>query len=182
MAEEKARDRLVEANLAADMDEAEREDVAHKVALAAIKFADLQNQRQADYVFDLDRLTSFEGKTGPYLLYQAVRIKSLLSKAKDQGLEISTSLHVDAADRNLTLLLAEFPDELDNAIKNYTPHVLCEYAFRLAQTFSSFYGNCHILSEENDVLRGSRLKLCDMTVKQLEQVLALLGIFVPARM
>ncbi len=182
MAKEKARDRLLEANLAADMDDAEREDVAHKVALAAIKFADLQNQRQADYVFDLDRLTSFEGKTGPYLLYQTVRIKSLLKKALAQGYEVSNSLEIKDADRNLALLLTEFPDALDVAIRNYAPHYLCEYAYKLAQAFSSFYGNCHILSEDDDVLRGSRLKLCQMTVDQLEQALALLGITIPERM
>ena len=82
MGVEKAQARLDEANLAQDIDEAERADIAHKVAIAAIKFADLQNNRIADYVYlDLDRLTRFEGKTGPYLLYQAVRIKSLLRKA-----------------------------------------------------------------------------------------------------
>ncbi len=182
MAEEKARNRLSEANLAEDMDEKEREDVAHKVALAAIKFADLQNQRQADYVFDLDRLTSFEGKTGPYLLYQAVRIKSLLKKATDQGYQASDKLVINDADRTLSLLLSEFPDELEGSIRNYAPHHLCDYAYRLAQTFSSFYGNCHILSEKNGDIRDSRLKLCEMTVSQLEQILSLLGITVPVRM
>ena len=182
MAEEKARDRLSEADLAADMDEEERGDVAHKVALAAIKFADLQNQRQADYIFDLDRLTSFEGKTGPYLLYQVVRIKSLLAKADIQGFKVSGKLKIDDADRDLALLLSEFPDALDLSIRNYAPHNLCEYVYKLAQAFSSFYGNCHILSEEDEVLRGSRLSLCKMTVKQLEQALSLLGIQVPQRM
>lgn len=182
MAEEKARDRLAEANLAADMDEAERADVAHKVGIAAIKFADLQNQRQADYVFDLDRLTSFEGKTGPYLLYQAVRIKSLLEKAKAQGIKISAQVQIQEADRNLALLLTQFPDELNSTLKNYTPHVLCEYVYKLAQAFSSFYGNCHILSEQDEALRSSRLKLCEMTVAQLEKILEILGIFVPQRM
>lgn len=182
MARNKARDRLAEANLAADIDAEEREDVANKVALAAIKFADLQNQRQADYIFDLDRLTSFEGKTGPYLLYQAVRIKSLLAKAKDQGMITSGNLQIEDADRPLALLLAEFPDALDLAIRNYAPHHLCEYAYKLAQAFSSFYGNCHILSEENARLRDSRLSLCEKTAAQLEQVLSLLGINVPQRM
>ena len=182
MAEEKARDRLSEANLAADMNEEERETIAHQVALAAIKFADLQNQRQADYVFDLDRLTSFEGKTGPYLLYQAVRIKSLLSKAKNQGYDLSDTLKIQDEDRGLALLLSEFSDALDLSIRNYAPHHLCEYAYKLAQAFSSFYGNCHILSEDDKTLRGSRLTLCQKTVTQLEQVLALLGITVPERM
>ena len=179
MGVEKAQARLDEANLADDIDDAERGDIANKVALAAIKFADLQNQRQSDYVFDLDRMTSFEGKTGPYLLYQAVRIQSLLKKANE---DVGGTIVMEDAVRPLALLLAEFPDHFENALKNYTPHVLCDYAYKLAQEFSSFYGNCHILSEEDEGLRASRLMLCAMTHKQLVLVLSLLGIGVPDRM
>jgi arginyl-tRNA synthetase len=184
MGVEKAQARLDEANLSDDIDEAERADIANKVALAAIKFADLQNQRQSDYVFDLDRMTSFEGKTGPYLLYQAVRIQSLLKKAKKEGL-VPIDVHVEDltdAERGLALLLTELPDHFENALKGYTPHVLCDYAYRLAQEFSSFYGNCHILSEDNQSLRNSRLALCAQTHRQLVLVLSLLGIEVPERM
>jgi len=182
MGVEKAQARLDEVNLAADMDEVERADVANKVAIAAIKFADLQNNRVADYVFDIDRMTTFEGKTGPYLLYQAVRIKSLLRKAADKGFEPSEVIDIRDEDRALGLLLAEFPDHFTLALRNYTPHVLCDYAYKLAQAFSSFYGNCHILSEEDDVLRGSRLQLCALTARQLEFILGLLGISIPKRM
>lgn len=181
MALEKARVRMDEANVAQDMPEAEKSDVAHKVAIAAIKFADLQNARQADYVFDLDRLTSFEGKTGPYLLYQAVRIKSLLRKAQYETAAFD-ALSLHDVDRTLALILTELPDAVEGALKNYAPHYLCDYAFRLAQAFSSFYGNCHILSEEDAVLRSSRLALCALTYRQLELVLNLLGIDIPDRM
>lgn len=181
MAEERAYLRMEEANLAKDMSTEEKEDVAHKVALAAIKFADLQNQRQADYVFDIDRLTSFEGKTGPYLLYQAVRIKSLLSKA-GFDLESSAPYMLQDGDRALALVLTDFPDAVEAALKSYMPHALCDYAHRLAQAFSSFYGNCHILSEEDEALKNSRLALCAMTYKTLETVLSLLGIGIPPRM
>lgn len=179
---ERAQARLNEAELATDMSEAERADIAHKVAIAAIKFADLQNQRQSDYVFDIDRMTSFEGKTGPYLLYQTVRIKSLLKKAKKSGLQPGASILIADGDRNLALTLAEFPDHFEGALKHYTPHVLCDYAFKLAQSFSSFYGNCHILSETDEAVRASRLALCDLTARHLELVLNLLGIETPARM
>jgi len=182
MAKEKASARLEEANLAKDVSQDERDDVAHKVAIAAIKFADLQNQRQADYVFDLDRLTSFEGKTGPYLLYQAVRIKSLLAKADAAGEAFDGALYLQEHDRDLALLITQFPDVLGITINGYAPHHLCEYAFKLAQSFSSFYGNCHILSEKDDAVRVSRLKLCAMTAEYLEKILELLGIYVPARM
>ncbi len=180
---EKAQERLAEASLAQDMDETEKNDVAHKVAIAAIKFADLQNPRQSDYIFDLDRLISFEGKTGPYLLYQAVRIKSLLRKAEAQGLKAdSFEFAFDEADRALALLLTEFPDAFSLTMKSYTPHHLCEYAFKLAQQFSSFYAACHILSEDDEAVRNSRLSLCLQTYKQLEIVLGLLGISIPERM
>jgi arginyl-tRNA synthetase len=178
---EKARSRMAEAHVAEDFDATERDDVAHKVAIAAIKFADLQNARQADYVFDLDRLSRFEGKTGPYLLYQAVRIKSLLRRA-EKSIDFNASLILDEPDRPLALLLAEFPETVEAALKNYAPHYLCEYAFRLAQTFSSFYGNCHILSETNVDIRNSRLALCAMTRRQMDIVLSLLGIDIPERM
>lgn len=191
---EKATARLKEAEIAADLSIAEQADIAHKVALAAIKFADLQNARQSDYVFDLDRMTSFEGKTGPYLLYQAVRIQSLLRKAEEQrngGMEkqkidpflySSINLCIQEADRPLALLLTEFPDHFALALTNNTPHVLCDYVYKLAQAFSSFYGNCHILSESDDSVRASRLALCARTYAQIEIVLALLGIEIPERM
>ncbi|MCB1563528.1 MAG: arginine--tRNA ligase [Alphaproteobacteria bacterium] len=184
MAVEKAQARLEEADLAADMDQAERDDVAHKVAVAALKFADLHNNRVADYVFDIDRMTRFEGKTGPYLLYQAVRINSLLNKAKGAGLDVpeNPTFAIKAEDRALALALAEFPDHFRLALENYTPHVLCDYAYKLAQDFSSFYGACHILSEEDEQLRASRLSLCALTYRQLVLILGLLGIQVPARM
>ncbi len=178
---DKARGRLAEAELAQDLSDAEKADVAHKVAIAAIKFADLQNQRHADYVFDLDRLTSFEGKTGPYLLYQAVRIKSLLRKAAAQGFQPG-ALRIGDGDRPLALLLTEFPDAFAAALHHYAPHHLCDYAFRLAQQFSSFYAACHILSESDEALRASRLALCALTERTLVTGLELLGVGVPRQM
>ncbi len=197
---DKARERLLEADLAQDMSEAEKEDVAHKVAIAAIKFADLHNQRQSDYIFDLDRLTSFEGKTGPYLLYQAVRIKSLLRKAVEQGLSSrrkpGSGKHepdpgfrrddnvfvIGDTDRPLALLLTEMPDAFEAALRHYMPHHICEYAYKLANGFSSFYAACHILSESDEKLRASRLALCELTFRQLELCLEWLGIEAPERM
>lgn len=178
---EKAHARIAEAELAEGMSDAQKKDIAHKVAIAAIKFADLQNQRQADYIFDLDRLTSFEGKTGPYLLYQAVRIKSLLRKAAEQGQE-GGALSIREADRPLALLLTQLPDAFAATLDHYAPHHLCEYAYRLAQQFSSFYASCHILSESDAALRASRLTLCRLTHDTLETVLSLLGISVPEKM
>ncbi len=182
MAVDKAQQRLDEAELAQDMAAEEKADVAQKIAIAAIKFADLQNQRQSDYVFDLDRLTSFEGKTGPYMLYQAVRIKSLLKKAEAQGDKPGSEFIIRDEDRALALLLAEMPDAFDASLRHYMPHHICEYAYKLAGQFSSFYGSCHILSEEDAALKASRLALCELTCRQLELALGWLGIEVPERM
>jgi len=179
---EKAQARLDEANLAQDMDESERADIVRKVALAAIKFADLQNNRISDYEFDLDRLTSFEGKTGPYLLYQAVRIKSLLRKAEEQKIKPGKTFVIQDLERPLALLLTQLPDVFEGALRGLTPHLLCDYVHRLAGEFSSFYAACHILSEEDVALRGSRLALCDLTYSQIALVLDLLGIEIPERM
>ncbi len=181
---DKAKQRLDEAHLAEDMPEEERESVAQLVAVAAIKFADLQNNPLSDYVFDMDRFTSFEGKTGPYLLYQAVRIKSLVRKAGERGIDIDGGAGYvpTETDMPLALTLSELPDVFEGSVRNYTPHLLCDYAYRLSQQFSTFYNACHILSEENEELRNSRLMLCRQTLAQLELVLSLLGIGVPERM
>lgn len=181
MAIEKARQRMAEADIAKDMPQDEIASIAHKVAISAIKFADLQNQRQVDYVFDIDRLTSFEGKTGPYLLYQAVRIKSLLRKAADQK-AVPGAFALQDGDLGLALLLTEFPDVVAASVRHYAPHHLCDYAFRVAQQFSSFYASCHILSEADEKVKASRLALCALTLRTLESTLSLLGIEVPERM
>ena len=179
MGRTKALERLTEAHVGDDFSKEEREDVAMKVAIAAIKFADLQNNRIADYVFDLDRMTSFEGKTGPYLLYQAVRIKSLLEKA---GYKAGGESVISDIDRPLYLMLSELPEVIENAARNYTPHVLCDHAYKLAQAFSSFYGNTHILSEADPVQKQSWLTLSAMVLAQLELLLDLIGIHIPQRM
>lgn len=183
LAVEKATQRLDEADLARDMDAVGRAEIARKVGIAALKFADLQNNRTSDYIFDLERMTAFEGKTGPYLLYQVVRIRSLLRKAEGRGfLPQEQDLVIGTEETALGLLLAEFPDHFALALRENTPHVLCDYAHRLAQSFSSFYAKCHIVSEQDEALRGSRLQLCALTARQLSVILGLLGIDIPERM
>lgn len=179
---EKAQQRLSEVALDKDITDQERADIAEKVSVAAIKFADLQNAATADYVFDLERMTSFEGKTGPYILYQAVRIQSLLNKAEQQGFATTGNIHIQDGDRDLALMAGQMGSIVDLAIKQYAPHVLCDYAFRLAQAFSSFYGNVHILSEADAAVRTSRLALCQLVANQLKILTDLLGIAIPARM
>ena len=182
MATDKARERLHEAGLGSELPAEEFEATAHKVAVAALKFADLQNFRGTSYVFDLDRFTSFEGKTGPYLLYQAVRIKSLLRRAADEGAEAGHVLIAEPAERDLALVLDAFDNALAEAYDKRAPNFLAEHAFRLAQSFSKFYATCPVLGAEDDSVRGSRLCLAHTCLGQLETVLSLLGLETPERM
>ena len=182
MAVEKARERLREAKLGDDLPEAEFEAIAHKVAVAALKFADLSNSRTTSYVFDLDRFMSFEGKTGPYLLYQAVRIKSLLRKGADQGATPGAIVIAEPAERDLALTLDAFSQAVAEAYDKRMPHVIAEHAYRLAQAFSKFYAACPVLIAPDDATRGSRLTLSKAALDQLETALALLGIDTPERM
>jgi len=182
MATDKARERLKEAKLGHDLPEAEFEDIARKVAVAALKFADLSNNRTTSYVFDLDRFMSFEGKTGPYLLYQAVRVKSLLRKAADQGVETARIVVAEPAERDLALTLDAFDAATADAYDKRSPNLIAEHAYRLAQSFSKFYAACPILVAPDAATKGSRLALAAASLHQLEQALDLLGIQTPERM
>ncbi|HEX3699312.1 MAG TPA: arginine--tRNA ligase [Phenylobacterium sp.] len=181
MARAKARERLHEAGLGEAFGEAEFEEIAGKVAVAALKFADLANFRGTSYVFDLDRFTSFEGKTGPYLLYQAVRVKSLLRKAAEEAAAAGPVQVAEPAERELVLTLDAFETALAEAYDRYAPNAVAEHAWRLAQAFSRFYAACPILAAPPAV-RGSRLTLARASLTQLERALDVLGIAVPERM
>ncbi|RJT21822.1 arginine--tRNA ligase [Chakrabartia godavariana] len=182
MATEKARERLHEAKLGDDLPAEEFEDIAHKVAVAALKFSDLSNNRTTSYVFDLDRFMSFEGKTGPYLLYQAVRVKSLLRKAAEQGVALAPIVIEEAAERDLALTLDAFDAATADAYDKRSPNLIAEHAYRLAQSFSKFYAACPILVAPDAATKGSRLALAAATLHQLETALRLLGIETPERM
>lgn len=165
-----------------DMGVDERLAVARQVAVAALRFSDLMNARMTNYVFDLDRFTSFEGKTGPYLLYAAVRVKSVLRKAAEAGhLPDAVSVH-EETERALVLQLDGFGAALLGSREKRMPHILCEHLYSLAQAFSAFYGALPIASEPDAGKRASRLALADAVRHQLETGLRLLGITVPERM
>jgi arginyl-tRNA synthetase len=181
MTREKARERLHEAKLGEDLSPEDFEAIAAKVAVAALKFADLQNYRGTSYVFDLDRFMSFEGKTGPYLLYQAVRVKSLLRRAEGEGVTPGPIVITEPAERDLALTLDAFEAALAEAYDKKAPNALAEHAYRLAQAFSKFYAACPIMNAEPAV-RASRLALATTMLRQLELALDLLGVETPERM
>jgi arginyl-tRNA synthetase len=179
----KAHERLVEIEAAQAYDDEEKEEIARKVGIATLKFADLANHRSIDYVFDLERFSAFEGRTGPYLLYTAVRARSLLRRAEAEGLAPGELLAPAATtERDLLLKLAELPDIVSLALAQRAPNHLCEYAYTLATTFNRFYHQHHILSETKGDQQASWLRVVQYTERMLEQVLDLLGIATPERM
>lgn len=176
-----ARKRLAESERAAlSADEEAR--VAELVGVATLKFADLQHDRKSNYIFDLGKFSRFEGKTGPYLLYSAVRIKSILEKAAAQRLEPGRiAIGEGAEERALAVMLLHWPEEVVAAFEQRAPHILAEYVFALAQAFSQFYHATHILSAE-PTRQPALLGLAALTLRVLDRGLDLLGIATPERM
>lgn len=160
--------------------------IAEAIAIAAIKYADLSNDRIKDYAFSFDRMLAFEGNTGPYLLYAIVRIRSIFRKAQERGAdEAWTAAPISlshAAEKSLALMLLRYPAAVESAAEALEPHRLCQYAYDLAGAFSSFFDACPVLAAPDDVLRRSRLRLCDLTARVLSDALETLGIPTVERM
>ena len=183
MALDEATKRIGETGLSGDIGDDEKAQIGELVARAALRFADLQNQRTTNYVFDLERFTSFEGKTGPYLLYAAVRMKAILRRAKEQGLTAGTVTVTAPEERKLVLALDGFALALRLARSKRMPHYVCEHVYTLAQAFSAFYSACPILKDDVDAdVKASRLALCETVLHQLQAGLGILGITAPERM
>lgn len=164
------------------LDEAE-EQAAPNVALAAIKYADLSNGLNKDYVFDPERMTRTTGDTGPYLQYAHARTCSVLREAEARELAIDTHVTVleEAAEQTLALQLSKFGEAVAEVAETLQPHKLCHYLFELAVAYSTFYQECPVLKSHGAV-RDSRLALCRATQQVLARGLDLLGIDAPERM
>ena len=164
--------------------EEEAKETAKTVALAAIKYGDLSNQASKDYIFDIDRFTSFEGNTGPYILYTIVRIKSILHKYHDLGKSaegaVITSAHSES-EKNL-LEISKFNAVIDGAFADTAPHKICSYIYDLANAFNSFYHETKIMSEEDETVQKSYIRLLELTKSVLETSIDLLGFSAPERM
>lgn len=180
---EAARERLESAEIAQDYEDEEREAIAAMVGLAALKFGDLSNHRSSDYIFDLDRFISFEGKTGPYLQYGAVRSQSILRNASGRGLEPGSLLPpLNEQERSLMLRLTRLPEVVGRTADLRAPNTLTEYAYDLVGDFNRFFEANHILREEDPARQASWLALVQLTLRVLVLILFLLGIDVPERM
>ncbi len=183
MMRDAAHKRLEENGIGKDFDAAELKDIANKVGMAALKFADLQNQRLTNYIFDVDRFTAFEGKTGPYMLYAATRMKSLQRNAAEKNVEAGDIQISHQSELQLVLALDAFDKALEKTEASRAPHTLCEHLFRVAQAYSRFWTDCPVLKEDvAGALQSSRLALSNLTLKQLELGLHIIGLEVPERM
>lgn len=158
---------------------------AKMIALSALKYGDLSNQAAKDYVFDIDRFTSFEGNTGPYILYSIVRIKSILNRYAEMGKEVS-ACELQKADsvsaKALMLEVAKFNQVIENAFEELAPHKICAYIYDLSNAFNHFYHETKILSEENEEKRAGYIALLAITKKVLEACIDMLGFEAPERM
>ena len=164
----------------------EAEKTARQVALAALKYGDLSNQASKDYIFDIERFTSFEGDTGPYILYTIVRIKSILAKyAAEGGKEVKEcriGLAQSKAEKDLMTDLAGFNAMMDNAYLEIAPHRVCAYIYQLSNDFNSFYHSTKILSEEDSSKKEGWIALLALTLSVLEACIDVLGFSAPERM
>ena len=155
------------------------ENLVGEIAIGAIKFQDLKNTISAGYVFELEDFAKFEGKTGPYIQYAIARINSILRKAKEKGKEPGNIVITNAEERVLALKLAQLNNVIMRAEADKEPSIISDYAYTLAQTFSSFYNASPIMSEENAAVAAGRLKLAKLTRDILTLLLYLLGIKAP---
>lgn len=167
--------------------EEEARDIAKTVGLAAVKYGDLSNQASKDYVFDVDRFTSFEGNTGPYILYTIVRIKSIMEKYAQTGKNADKLLgrvnsELNESEKQLMLELSRFNEMMESAYREMAPHKICAYIYDLSNAFNKFYHENRIIAEEDEKKQAGYIKLLEVTKRTLEVCIELLGFSAPSKM
>ena len=169
-----------------DMEEDVRHAAAQKIGLAAIKYGDLSNQASKDYVFDVDRFTSFEGNTGPYILYTIVRIKSLMNKVKAQGIEVKGEEAIlpsqSKSQTDVMLAVSKWAETIEAAFNEQAPHKICQFIYELSDAFNKFYHENKIATNEDEKVRASYIALSRFVGNVLEQGINLLGLEAPDKM
>ena len=167
-----------------DMPESDRAQVAHMIGIGAVKYSDLSTDRVKDYIFDWDRMLSFDGNTAPYLQYAHARICSIFRRAGIDRVSVRdvTPLLHDPRERALALRILRFDSAVWEMIDTLSPHKLCTYLYELASDFTAFYEHCPVLKADDESIRDSRLMLCDSTARTMEKGLELLGIRSPEQM
>ena len=164
-----------------DLSDAEKIDIAQKIGIGAVKYADLSQYRMTDYVFSWDKMLSLQGNTAPYLQNAYVRIRSIFRKAGETQTKIDQLVLAEAAEINLAKLLCQFAEVVPQVLNDFRPNILANYLFELANSFHTFYEACPVLKSEEPA-RSSRLALCDLAGRVLQRGLDLLGIKVPEKM
>lgn len=172
-----------------DYEETEAREISETVGLAALKYGDLSNQASKDYIFDIERFASFEGNTGPYILYTIVRIKSLLAKYSQNGGGVTEKGEAEKlmtpdsrSETNLYLTLAKFGDMMEAAYNEKAPHKICQFIYELSENFNHFYHENSILANENEEQKASYIQLLILVKNVLEQCIDLLGFRAPEKM
>ena len=172
-----------------DYEETEAREISETVGLAALKYGDLSNQASKDYIFDIERFASFEGNTGPYILYTIVRIKSLLAKYSQNGGSVTEKGEAEKlmtpdsrSEINLYLTLAKFGDMMEAAYNEKAPHKICQFIYELSENFNHFYHENSILANENEDQKASYIQLLILVKNVLEQCIDLLGFQAPEKM
>ena len=172
-----------------DYEETEAREISETVGLAALKYGDLSNQASKDYIFDIERFASFEGNTGPYILYTIVRIKSLLAKYSQNGGSVTEKGEAEKlmtpdsrSETNLYLTLAKFGDMMEAAYNEKAPHKICQFIYELSENFNHFYHENSILANENEEQKASYIQLLILVKNVLEQCIDLLGFRAPEKM
>ena len=170
----------------AELSGEERQSVAEVVGIAALKYADLSQNRESDYVFSYDKMLALNGNTATYMQYAYARIRNIFSKGGFDANDVrdhATPIQIDApAERALGVALLRFSEAIEQSVEDYRPNHLTNYLFELANRFSTFYNDCPVLKAENDAQRQSRLLLCDLTARTLKTGLSLLSIDVVEKM
>src|SRR5438874_3038481 len=164
-----------------DLSEAEKIDVAQKIGIGAVKYADLSQYRMTDYVFSWEKMLSLQGNTAPYLQNAYVRIRSIFRKAGEFAPKIDKLILDNSAEINLAKRLCQFAESVPQVLNDFRPNILANYLFELSNSFHAFYEACPVLKSEEPT-RSSRLALCDLTARVLKHGLGLLGIQVPEKM
>jgi arginyl-tRNA synthetase len=164
-----------------DLSEADKVDIAQKIGIGAVKYADLSQYRMTDYVFSWDRMLSLQGNTAPYLQNAYVRIRSIFRKSGEPAPKVDKLILRDPSEINLAKRICQFAEIVPQVLNDFRPNILANYLFELANSFHTFYEACPVLKSDEPV-RGSRLALCDLSGRVLQGGLDLLGIKVPEKM
>jgi arginyl-tRNA synthetase len=164
-----------------DLSEEEKNDIAEKIGIGAVKYADLSQYRTTDYVFSWDKMLSLHGNTAPYLQNAYVRTRSIFRKLGEPAPKVNKLTFAELAERDLAKRVCQFAEILPQVLNGFRPNILANYLFELANSFHAFYEACPVLKSE-EPSRSSRLALCDLTARVLQRGLDLLGIKVPERM